>query len=478
MQFQLNTTSFYWLIRSIRVGYLFYFIIVLFSIDSEELIIATVFSFIIIELTIIRFLKNWYRFKRPKLLDWFRLSTFVFLILNFLFLLFFLDQNSHLVLLEAVYVKSLTALPAIITILIGLLAIDCGEVLAKQFYSINSSKSTIRFGIRNRSFFYTSVILVGLVQIYLILNGIVGYKSDLEYNLSSFSFLIIIVDILGPLILLILSSLFFLYEYRTLLFKLSFAGFFLLEIIFGFLSGMKEQIIVPFLLVIIPFIMSGRQLNNVLITLGVIFVLFLYPINNNYRKELGEERSSGKITVFINAIERTFENGIAENFQSGTDSYQDRISLFPVLMYSIENEKDWNEYKYFNRYIYLPISWIIPRFLIPDKPVATIGGTLYKTSTGRQNRTSITPSTYGWAFFEGGYITTFMAFALFGFFISYLENNLTNRFLHRLIYITLLISLLKVESDIYFKIAEILQNIFIIFLIHRLMFRQKHLLNV
>tara|TARA_R110000851_G_scaffold305694_1_gene463814 strand:- start:82 stop:543 length:462 start_codon:yes stop_codon:yes gene_type:complete len=145
-------------------------------------------------------------------------------------------------------------------------------------------------------------------------------------------------------------------------------------------------------------------------------------------------------------------------------------------MYSVENEQYWMDYKYMNRYLYLPIAWILPRFLIQSKPMADTGKKLYYDTTGGSS-SSITPTTYGWAFFEGGYIPTLISFFLFGLFITIFQSKLSkNNFLHLLLYTSFLVSLLKVESDIYFSMTGILQKLLIGVIFYKIFFKSKQTL--
>ena len=104
---------------------------------------------------------------------------------------------------------------------------------------------------------------------------------------------------------------------------------------------------------------------------------------------------------------------------------------------------------------------MIPRYFLPNKPVSDSGAKLYQMVTNR-NTSSITPSTIGWAYLEGGHIYVFISFFVFGWFVSLIQHNINkNSLFGLLLYMMLLVSLLKAEFDIYFKLSSILQIIFI-----------------
>lgn len=458
-----------WLVFSIYVVFAFK------GLNSFDLKIAVLLCGILIQLTVIKFLKNWYLYKQPFLLDWFRLATFLFVIVNFMTIVYDLDGAIYLLVNNAVNVSTKEALPALIVVLVGLLALRFSELfvlyLFKNHYSpINRSQKIVSF--RQINIFYLSTFLIGLIQFYLLLNGIVGFGAEEKHSISNFSFLLQFTNILGPIFLVIYSIIRFQQRYKNRLFDIIFLLYFMLQIVLGFISGMKESIIIPIIIVSIPYLLGGNKVPKSLVVSCVVFVILLYPINNNYRRILNESSKSDKVKIFGEAISETIENGFVENMISGSESYQGRISLFPVLMYSLENEQHWINYKYLNRYVYLPFSWIVPRAVLPNKPVVN-GTDLYFLTTGRTN-SSITPSTYGWAYFEGGLVPVFLSFFLFGAMISFIQIKLSKgSFFHLLIYTMILVSLLKVESDIYFKLSSILQTFLVGLIVYNVFFKSK-----
>ena len=448
----------------IRVFYVLYGVLFIYFTTNVELILSIFFTYIIIELTLIKFLKSWHKFNQPLLLDWFRLATFLFLIINFLALAPSLINTSYLSVNNVTLVKSESSLVSIMVILLGLLALQFGEFLILQSKRVNYSNAMLNYHFKNINLFYGFALIIIAIQFYFLFNGIVGYGVLNEHTTSNYSFVIQIVNNLNPIILAFFAVLKFLLKYKTRLFNCFFILIFLLQIITGFISGMKEEVLIPIIIVLIPYVLTGNRLPKKLIIAGIISIVFLYPINNNYRNLLNENHTIDKTGLFQLAVIQTFSQSIGESFKSGTDSYQERFSLFPVLMYSVENEGKWSDYKYMNRYLYLPFSWIVPRFILPSKPMSDIGGKLYDM-TGGTGVSSITPSTFGWSYMEGGYMPLFLSFLIFGLFVTTIEKRiLKNTLVGMLIFTVLLVALLKVEADIYFKISEILQSILIIIL--------------
>jgi hypothetical protein len=475
MNFKLTLKLYRLLKTVIWLIYSFYALIALMMLNKFELKLSVLICGILIQLTLIKFIDHWYKFKQPLLLDWFRLTTFFSVVLNFMFLVYTLDQNVTILIYNVARVGSNYAFLGITTILTGIIGLNLGELVILKIpnkkIKERASKKIKVLQLVNIKFLYLLSILIGFVQIYLIINGITGYGVHTEHTTASYSFLLQTVKILYPFILGIFALYKFYYHYK--IFNLFFWSFFILQIAAGFLSGMKEEVFVPIVLVLIPFILGGNKLSKQLVGLSIIFILILYPINNNYRNTMINNPELDKATSLNLALYKTFEEGLIFNLVSGTESYQDRLSLFPTLMYSVSIEKDWTYYKYLNRYVYMPVAWFVPRFLLPGKPISDIGAKLYEKVTSRDT-SAITPSTFGWAYLEGGFLFVFISLLLFGLFVTQFEKKLDRRSTFGLLlFMVTLILLLKAEFDIYFKIIAILQVIFIGYLFRLFFLKYK-----
>lgn len=467
MDFKLSNTAYNFLQILSWVCYSLFLFQILVTENEIEIIYAVMFSGLIMYLTLNRFIKNWYVLGRPLLLDWFRLSSFFFIIVNFFGMIDRLGGEFDS--FKEYVVRKEFVLPAVLVVLVGLLGLKLGEVLAVFTWrnKKQTSKTKMEFKIANPDFFYVLALLTGLIQIFLILSGEVGYGTFQENTTSSISFLFQIVFLLSPLILAVFAVFKYLYKYKDTYFNVVFVIYFCIQIIYGFLSGMKESVITPIIIVLIPFLLGGFKIpKNFFYTFAFIGVL-LYPLNDNYRIILREKPSMSKNEAFMLAAVKTFSVEFSDNFSEGTDSFSNRLSLFPYLIYTVENEASWNYYKNMDRYLYLPVAWILPRFVIPDKPKSDTGDVLNYMIRGWSGN-SLSATTYGWAYFEGGYFFVFIIFLFFGYFISYFQYNLgIDTCFGLLMYIVILISLLKVESDVYFLISGILQSVLVTFIFYK-----------
>ncbi|TRO64272.1 hypothetical protein [Christiangramia sabulilitoris] len=458
----------YWLLKFvIWISYFVYAIIALTTLENFELKTGVLLCGVLIELSLIVFVNNWYRLKTPKLLDWFRLGTFLTLILNFFSLAFFLDSEGSILVNNTKLVSSDNALVLLFIVLIGLLGLKFGQLFIESFPSKKKYSKEIFYKVKRLNLIYLLTISISIIQVYLMLNGFIGYGSDKSHNISQYSFLLQAIQIMVPFFLVLLSVLKFFFKSSGVFFNSIFISFLLVQFIVGFLSGMKENILTPIILIAVPYIFSGRKIPKVSFLIIIVGVFIIYPINNNYRDILNNSKLNKNQALNL-AIVSTFNDSTTELISSGSESYSNRLSLLPMAMYSVQIEQSWNEYKYLDRYLLIPIAWIIPRGLLPQKPASDTGSKLYKTITGGTNN-SVTPSTFGWAYLEGGYIPVFLTFLFLGLFVTMIQTHLNIHSIFGLIIYSLLLSeLLKIEADIYFRISGMLQVLLISYFLYKI----------
>ena len=456
----------YMLLKSlIWISYFVYVVIAFSTIQNYDLKLGILLCGVIIELTLISFINNWYKLINPKLLDWFRLGTFFTLILNFLLIAFSLDSAGSILVDNTLSLKSDEALKTLFVIFIGLLGLKFGEIFIKLSPFEKKYSKKKKYTVQRINLYYAIAILLSIIQIILMLSGFIGYGSNEIYNVSQYSFLLQIIQILAPFFLVFFSILKFYFKIGGLTFNSIFIIFVLGQLFLGFLSGMKEEILTPIILITVPYILSGKKISKSILLISLFLILILYPISNNYRSILNNSELNKDDALGL-AIAKTFTSSSSDLFVSGGESYLNRLSLFPMAMYSVNIEQSWNEYKYLDRYQLLPITWIVPRFLMPQKPKSDTGSKLYESITGN-NFSSTTPSTFGWAYLEGGYIPAFISFLIFGLIISVIQAKLNlNSVFWIIIYSIFLSDLLKIEFDIYFQISHTFQILLISYFLY------------
>ena len=419
-------------------------------------------------------------------MDWFRLTTFFALLLDFLLSVSMFDENSYVVVFYHT-ISTEVILESQWAILIGLITLRLAEVLilkgSQRTAVLQQSQNYFTTVIKRPHLLYGLIILVGFGNIFMIISGVSGFGNSSEENLTGVTSLIFtLVHSTSHFVLLVLAYFRFSdHNEKHKILNLFFVFYFLVSVFTGFLSGMKENVITPFILVSIPYFLSGRKLPVVPMIIGMCAMLFLYPFNNNYRdlilnpvtQDLDKPTLLGLAFIKTFSFDNSDDN--APSISDSSEMYGNRFFAFKPLMFGVENEEVWNEYKYMDRYIYIPISWILPRFLIPDKPRSNTGKVLYKQFI-RDDDVSITPSTYGWSYMEGGLLPVAISFFLFGAFCSYIQKTINISSVFGItVFAMIVIKMLKVEADIYFRIVGICQLILVNYILVKLLFVQKEI---
>lgn len=338
-------------------------------------------------------------------------------------------------------------------------------VTEKVMYALRKQKVVeFQYKIKNINTFFIFSAFIYAMLLYYLMSGKIGYGSTSDDATQGGSFIVQIVNNLSVLVLVVLG--FFRYYYKC--FNKTQVKFYyillIVAMITGGLSGMKELFIIPQICFLIPFLKSGNKIPKKAIILGGLLILIIYPLNNTYRDILNSKIGLGKSEAFLLAINKTYNTDITHIFNSSSESYSERLSLYPYLQYSVEKERDWKEYKNMTRYIYLPFSFI-PRSILPNKPISDTGGKFNKFITGVENN-SMTATTFGWSYLEGGYIYVIISFFLLSVVVTYVGSVFfRGHLLHHVLNTSLLITMLKTESDIYFIIAGIIQNFLVTYVI-------------
>lgn len=446
--------------------YLIYFLIVFMKSFNlpEEVGYAILFSIILFFQSIGEFFYFWIKNNKPRLQDWFRIIIFLEIVLN----LYSIVNSSHteyIELINSIIINYRYIFLSLLNIFIIYVILDFIYMIFNIIYKDNSYINNIKkykVGAKKiaLSFYAFSVIL----KFYLLINGMYGFGeiklsgiNSLIYNLSN------ILNFLG-----LISVLYIIYieRYNNILFKKIFFIFFVLDIFIGLLSGMKEFMLTPILYFLIIYLLSGNKIPFKIIIIMFFLGIIIYPLNNIYRNIISNPLYSklSKVEKFQLAITLIKNKNIDILFSKSISSYGNRVSFFPIYLYSIQNEQNWNQYKYMTRYIYLPISFL-PRFIIKNKPSAINGNILYhKITQNNLRNVSITPTAIGWSYLEGGIFFVIVIFFILGIVIELIDRSNKQNLFNLFLFIFLLHKLLKPEWDPYFLLTSLLQIIIISFI--------------
>ena len=473
IKFKLSKTNF------ILLNIFIFLIIIIRSIylydvvKNREIFFELIMAFLSSFFSLFPFTLSWYKFGRPRLTDWVKFSTFLYLIFNY----YLVSDKFHLKdvgIYGEVYVNISYIYDTLVVIFIGLLTINIIDLvfLIINFKNIKETASLNLKGnyvLRNEKvFIYISIIFM-LLSYFLLLTGVIGYGGDEEVITGTYSFLIQIISYFSPLFYFTYVIIKFLSGNNSKLFSNSFKLYNVLYIVFGLIAGMKGILIFGIVLFLIPFLASGRGIPVKVIIPLILFLMILYPFNNNYRESL--TKTDSKIVAMQIAAVKTVNIDFSGSLNENTNSYSDRISMFSYLLFSIEKENDWNFYKNMERFIYLPVS-MIPRVFIPSKPIEENGVQLQKMIVnGVKN--SPTPTVYGWAYLEGGVIFVFLHIAILSIVLNIIQFlPFKGSMFYFIFYSQVLIKSIIIEQDVYFFIATLFQMIFVYYFFSKIFFKK------
>lgn len=464
----------------IWVGYL---IFCLYALDtflkSATLLYELILSAFIIELSVIRFIRSWYKNKKPSVLDWFRITTFYSLLINYFFVMKDMEDGK-LWKYQNIHIDFSFAIPALITILVGLLALDLSEIIIKSIKKRNRTPlPQYKYTLRNKYLLIIFGAIILSVQLFLMLDGKMGYGTNTDYTASTasnFSFILQIISSLRIYVLLVFGFLVFCFKKEDRALKVSYYIFVALFLVAALLSGMKENVFVLVVVIAIPYFYAGNTLSTKWLVVSGLMLLVIYPLNDSYRDLLIRFPAMDKKDAIGIAFVDTYNSDFTDIFKESSNKYSDRLSLYPNLQYAIQLEPSWEIYKNMDRFPYLPISFL-PRFLVPSKPMSDTGMILNKFITG-SDRSSQTATTFGWAYLEGGIYFVFIEFIILGIIISLFQySSNRNSFLFLLFLGDLTVSMLKIEADIYFLLATFIQDFTLYFILTNLFVKKTKLLT-
>jgi len=445
-----------------------------YAVKNREVFPELVLAFLSSLLVWVPFCYNWYKKGKPILSDWLKFATFLYIIFNYYQIADKLGMKDVGIYGE-VYVNQSFVFQALWIIFLSLVLINVLDIISllvskNKLPKLNVHEISRKYKIKNLKIFYLASYGIMILQFILLFSGVIGYGADEENNVSSYSFLLQITNQTLPLFLTIYFFLKFVTEYKSRQFNLYFYAYIILYFGFGLIAGMKGILIFGIVIFLIPYLEAGKSLPKKWIAPVLIFLLFLYPFNTNYRNTLINIPGISKKDAFVVAVAKTIELDFNNNVSSGSKSYSERVALLPYLIFSIEKEKEWTYYKNMERFIYLPVS-IVPRAILPNKPISDIGARLQAMITSSHN--SITPTLYGWAYLEGGTIFVFCHLLILLIIINIVQyTKYKNTIFYFLFYVNFLISIVTIESDTYFFVAGLIQNLFVFYIFSRFFFKK------
>lgn len=361
-------------------------------------------------------------------------------------------------------------------IIFAFFALDIGYFINTKF-SINKKENFV-FNINYKNLIFILLIITTMIESYLLFAGYKGYASSIEHTSGIISLIKSIQIALNPLAIILSAYILFIEKNQQLKYKIIYSVSIYLQIFIGLLSGMKEEAIIPIVYTLIVYLIGKNKIKKVYIYLFIFSLLILYPLNNSYRNIINNPfyDKLGNTSKFFLALNQIINKPLQETFSTSSSSFGDRTSMYKYLQYSINIEPSWNYYNSMERYIYLPLVWIVPRTIWENKPRSDIGAELYFKLTGRVTN-SITPTNIGWAYLEGGVLFVVIIFILLGIFFSKIDLLNLNNPLNLVLYSWCIHKVIKPEWDPYFLLAAAIQAFILYWIIIKLLGTTKYTLK-
>lgn len=194
------------------------------------------------------------------------------------------------------------------------------------------------------------------------------------------------------------------------------------EVLFGFLSGFKSQVIMPFMITGFVFYSQRNRFPRWFIPIIVVGIMAAYAVIEPFRAV--RQNDSGFVGTNLISIVTTMTN--ASNTRSGdSGEYSSTWIRFLArsnltyegslgIEYAAENELPEGSPNFLSNIFLAPLHAIIPRFLWEDKPLETTGGWYTNQVVGQSSISATAMSPFTYLNFAGGPLAVIIGFLIVG----------------------------------------------------------------
>ncbi len=262
-----------------------------------------------------------------------------------------------------------------------------------------------------------------------------------------------------------------------------FAVFFLLsEMLWGFFSGMKADLILPLLLVAMIHTYKRKRLPLKYAAVGVMLLILVYPINGLYRQMFrsGQIEVSNPLDMISNTpalVDEVLLRFDDPNLyvESGYESTVTRASMLEYYALLVKYLDQTGAYWRGRTMWMLPALIVVPRALWPDKPVSNIGYWFAVNVYGQDPhiKSSVAITQAGDLYLQFGLPSLLVGMSLIGitfrFFYERYGRPCSNYSLF--FYVLVLARLMRLDEDVTFLAAGMLRLCVILFVLSFVAFR-------
>lgn len=332
-----------------------------------------------------------------------------------------------------------------------------GFMTTKVFNLLKYFRKEFNF---NKKLIYCLIAVSILVRFYAIIIGVYGYAQSPE-EIEEAAGITQYLNLLGSLAqysLFVVSIVYYSAEngksYRNL-----FVVLIVTEVFFGFISGMKSLVILPFVIPLLTYLIVRKKLKKSFLIFTAVSVFLAYIIIEPFRVLRYFDpnfRSTPKYII------QTLYDAYVLNKQVGFGGEIDTESIFFAFLgrnnYMIEatlaidykNRIGLNDHDpdFRSRLFFAPLHAVVPRVIWAGKPFEDTGLWFTQKVLGYDIYSSTGYTPFGFLFFAGGW-----PFIVIFFFIFGIMQNALFRFLDLgsggvIIYVGLLLSVILIDTTV------------------------------
>lgn len=317
-----------------------------------------------------------------------------------------------------------------------------------------------------------------IIQIQLGLYGFAGNPISREIY-GAYWNILHTVGIAGTLVLIVTSLNYFQTgKYRKFLYFS-----FLIELIFGLLSGMKSEIMLPFFISAFTYYIAKKRFNKIILTFAFVSIIVAYIIVEPFR--------------ILRMTDKSFKSDPISIINTVIDSYElnkrtklvDEQSLDIILLqflsrleytltaaraiqYKDQVGLDSRAQDFRERLLTVPLQAYLPRAIWSDKPVEDSGKWYSVYVWGSTETSSVAYSPIGFAYFAGGFIPLLLIFISIGILQRTLYGFLNFGTGGIIIYLGLLLSVVLIDSKVNTIFVNWLRNLPILFFLQAWLYKK------
>lgn len=278
----------------------------------------------------------------------------------------------------------------------------------------------------NKPALYACLAIGLIAKLWAIKLGVYGYSSTYDQLIAGASYTqyFAMADSLGKLALVGVALQCFasprtaLTDRRLLWLVLGY------EVAFGFLSGFKSAVVMPFIIVGVVYYSQRNRFPRWLVPAVVVGLMAAYAVIEPFRVARNED--AGFVGTSLGSIVATMTSASSINADDGGDRASTALSIFARsnltwvaslgIEYAANNELPAGSPAFLGDIILAPAHALIPRFLWGSKPLQNIGLWYTNQVMGLDFFSSTAMSPFTYLNFAGGPFAVILGFLMVGIF--------------------------------------------------------------